>query len=235
MIAITDLEKHFPGVRAVDGLNFDVRDGECLGLVGPNGAGKSTTIQCLAGLCRPSVGEVLVDSVSMLQSPELARKQLGVVMQEPAIFDYLTGKENLEYIRDIWQISNEDYTTRTTALLKQFELDNALDRLVLNYSGGMRKKLAVICMLMTGVKNMVLDETFVGLDPTAALALKDELARLKAAGHAILVVSHLLPLLEQLCDRVVLIQSGKLAKTLETPQLIDGGLETEFRTLAKSN
>jgi ABC-2 type transport system ATP-binding protein len=219
MVTLRGLSKTYAGgrVKAVDGLSLEVRDGEIFGFIGPNGAGKTTTIKMLAGVLRPSAGEVIVNGVDMLARPVEAKRMIGYVPDTHEAFDKLTGREYLNFIADVYGVSAEQRREVIDKYLALFEIAGAAGDMVKSYSHGMKQKLMLTGALIHRPPLWLLDEPMVGLDPKSALTLKDAMREHCAQGHSVFFSTHILEVAERLCHRIGIIYGGKLiaAGTLE--------------------
>jgi ABC-2 type transport system ATP-binding protein len=205
-----NLFKAFGPVRAVDGVSFTVQAGEIYGLLGPNGAGKTTTLSMVCGLLRPDAGEVLVQGKSFWSSPQAARSIMGVVPQEVALYEELTGRENLEFWGQIAGLSRRQARTRASELLEALALaDRAADP-IKKYSGGMKRRINLGSALLHRPKLLLLDEPTVGIDPQARLSILEFVRGLAADGTAVLYTTHYLEEAETLCQRIGIIDHGRL-------------------------
>lgn len=219
VLAVKDLVKRFRHIVAVDDLSLRVAPGELVGFIGPNGAGKTTTMRCIAGQLMADVGEVLVDGVSVVRDPIAARGKIGYVPQELELYRYLTGVEFLRFVADIRGVPAGEQDARIDELLDLTELAGAGSRIIREYSGGMSRKIAIAAALIARPPLLLLDESFVGLDPESTVALRGYLARYCDAGGAVLISSHVLDMLERICTRVVVIAAAKVRRDLAGPQL----------------
>ena len=210
LLEVRHLRKSFGEIRAVDDVSFEVREGELYGLLGPNGAGKTTTISMLCGLLRPDSGDVLVDGGSFWQNPERAKKIMGVVPQEVTIYEELTGRENLEFWGQLAGLSASEARARATELLDALALADRGQDAIKKYSGGMKRRLNVGCALLHRPRLLLLDEPTVGIDPQARLNLLEFVRGLRAQGTGILYTTHYLEEAETLCDRIGIIDHGRL-------------------------
>lgn len=208
MIEVDGLRKRYGARTAVDGISFTVPAGGITGLVGPNGAGKSTTIRSLCGIVRPSGGTVRVAGFDVARTPVEAKRRLGYVPDEPMLFDELTVGEHLEFTARAWQVA--DAGTRGPALLAELGLADRARAFPTELSRGMKQKLAIACALLHQPSALVLDEPLTGLDPRAMAQMRETIRRQAAEGTAVLLSSHLLPLVEQLCSHVVVLQAGRI-------------------------
>ena len=210
ILNVTGLSKTFGQVRAVDGVSFSVATGEIYGLLGPNGAGKTTTISMISGLLRPDVGRVLVEGADFWSDPARAQRIMGVVPQELAIYEELSGRENLEFWGRLAGLSSKAARTRAAELLEALALADRARDAVKNYSGGMKRRINLGCTLMHRPRLLLLDEPTVGIDPQARANILEFVKQLAAAGSAILYTTHYLDEAEMLCHRIGIIDHGKL-------------------------
>ncbi len=219
ILRVEGLVKRYRTITAVDHLQLEVRPGELVGFIGPNGAGKTTTMRCIAGQLVPDGGEVWVGGVAVTQDPVGVKGKIGYVPQELELYAYLTGEEFLRFVGDLRGVPREAQEERMKHLLDLCELSHARDRLVREYSGGMARKLAICAALLAEPPLLLLDESFVGLDPESTHAIQGLLRDYCARGHAILLSSHILDMLERLCTRVVLVAAGKVQRDLQRDAL----------------
>ncbi len=217
MLQVTGLVKSFGTQVAVGGLSFDVGPGSVVGLVGANGAGKTTTLLVVAGVLRPDAGDVRIGGHDLAAHPVAAKQLLGFVPDEPALFDYLTVEEHLRFMARLYGVS--DVELRVDALLEELELGARRQSLPDALSRGMRQKLALGCAFIHDPKVLVLDEPLTGLDPVGIRRMKDAIQRQASAGTAVLLSSHLLDVVRELCDRVIVLGHGR-ALAAGTPQEI---------------
>lgn len=197
-------------VRAVDDLTLHVNRGEIFGFIGPNGAGKTTTIKMLTGILRPDAGEVVIGGVSMQKDPIAAKRMIGYVPDGGEVYERLTGMEYLSFMADMYGVKNAQRRERIGRYLEMFEMTQAAGDLVRSYSRGMRQKITLIGALIHQPALWVLDEPMVGLDPRAAHILKEEMRRHCESGNTVFFSTHVLDVAERLCDRIGIIQSGRL-------------------------
>jgi ABC-2 type transport system ATP-binding protein len=210
MLKIQGLFKAFGAVRAVDSVSFEVRSGEIYGLLGPNGAGKTTTISIVAGLLKPDAGEVLVADVPFWSDPQRAKRVMGVVPQEVAVYEDLTGAENLEFWGRMAGLKPREARSRAAELLKALSLADRGADPVKTYSGGMKRRINLGCALLHRPQLLLLDEPTVGIDPQARLNILEFIRGLQASGTAILYTTHYLEEAETLCNRIGIIDHGQL-------------------------
>jgi ABC-2 type transport system ATP-binding protein len=207
VLSVSDLRKSYDGVAAVRGLTFTVPPGEVLGLVGPNGAGKTSTLRCLAGILRPSGGRVQVAGIDLATDPVGAKRRLAFVPDEPQLFDYLTVEEHLRFVARLYNVT--DVEQRAGPLLEELELTAKRRALPEELSRGMRQKLAIACALLHDPQVLLLDEPLTGLDPVGIRRMKASIARRARDGAAVVLSSHLLHLVEQLCTRLLVVRQGE--------------------------
>lgn len=236
MISVQSLTKRYGDFTAVDGISFDVAPGEVLGLVGPNGAGKTTTLRCLAGIIAPSTGAVLLGGYDLQQSPVEAKRTLAFIPDEPHLFDYLTVEEHLRFIARVYGVA--DVEQRIGPVLEELELADKRRNLPDELSRGMKQKLAIACGLLHEPKTLVLDEPLTGLDPGGMRRMRATIAARARAGTAVVLSSHLLTLVEELCTKIFVIRRGRcvaygsLAQIVEShPELAGRSLEDVFLAL----
>jgi len=225
LLRVEGLSKAFGTLRAVDNVSFAVHAGELYGLLGPNGAGKTTTLSIIAGLLRPDAGEVVVDGVHLQDDPQRARRFLGVVPQELALYEELTARENLEFWGRLAGLSAREARRRAAELLEALALTDRAHDPVKTYSGGMKRRVNLGCALLHRPRLLLLDEPTVGIDPQARVNLLDFICGLQRDGTAILYTTHYLEEAETLCQRIGILDHGRLlAKgTLEELQQRLGG------------
>jgi ABC-2 type transport system ATP-binding protein len=236
MIEVEGLTKLYGSLTAVQDLSFSVAPGEILGLVGPNGAGKTTTLRILSGIIPPTRGRVRVAGHDIQQDGMLAKAALAFVPDEPQLFEYLTVAEHLQFVARLYR--KPAAVGRIGPLLDELELTGKQDALASELSRGMRQKLAIACGLIHEPQVLMLDEPLTGLDPVGIRRMKRTIAARAQAGAAVVLSSHLLQLVEELCTRVLIIQSGvkvALGSVAEIvagrPELSGLGLEEIFLTL----
>jgi ABC-2 type transport system ATP-binding protein len=204
------LTKRFGEKVAVDRLDLEVPRGCFFGLVGPNGAGKTTTLRMVTGLLRPDEGFASIDGVDVWRDPVRAKTAIGVVPDELRLFERLTGRELLTYNGLLRGFERAVVTRRADALLAVLGLTEAADTLVVDYSHGMKKKVALAAALLHGPRVLFLDEPFEGIDPISARVMRDVLERDVKGGATVILSSHVMELVEKICDRVGIIHQGRL-------------------------
>ena len=205
-----ELVRRFGDFTAVDRVNLRVAAGSYFGFLGPNGAGKSTTIKMLTGLLAPTAGRVRVLGRDIATEPNEVKRRIGVVPEDLNLFERLTGAEMLSFTGRMYGLGREDISTRSRELLQLMELDEEPRRLVVEYSHGMKKKLALACALIHRPEILFLDEPFEGVDAIASRTLKDLLSRLTSRGLTVFLTSHVLEIVERLCTDIAIISEGRL-------------------------
>jgi ABC-2 type transport system ATP-binding protein len=210
MLQVNAIVKAFGQIRAVEGVSFNVQPGEIYGLLGPNGAGKTTTISIVCGLLSPDAGEVKVDGKPYAADPQRAKSLMGVTPQDLALYEELSGRENLEFWGRIAGLSSSMAKTRAVELLEALSLTDRARDTVKTYSGGMKRRINLGCSLMHHPKIVLLDEPTVGIDPQARAKILEFITGLRAAGTAILYTTHYLEEAESLCQRIGIIDHGRL-------------------------
>jgi len=234
MIEVDGLVKTYGTVQAVMGLSLTVRKGEILGLVGPNGAGKTTTLRCMTGIIPPTSGRVRIAGFDLMAQPLEAKRRMAFVPDEPRLFDYLTSWDHLIITSRLYGVA--DGAARAKILLDEFELGDRRDSYPSELSRGMKQKLMVAMALLHRPEAILLDEPLTGLDPAAMRRMKSRIQAAAVSGVAVILSSHMLHLVEELCERVVVVVRGKkvLDGTLDeirqaSPGLAgDADLETIF-------
>lgn len=206
-IVVEDLHKSYDRTVAVRDLSFRVEAGEILGLVGPNGAGKTTTMRALAGILSPSRGRLLINGHDVVQDPVAAKTALAYVPDDPNLFESLTVWEHLRFIASAYRVT--DWKPKAEVLLAQFELMQKRDALASELSRGMRQKVAISCGYLHDPKAILLDEPLTGLDPRGIRTMQDSIRLRAEAGAAVMVSSHLLSLVEDLCTSVLILHRGR--------------------------
>lgn len=210
VLKIEALSKSFRQLKAVDDVSLSIEPGEFVGLIGPNGAGKSTLMNCSLARLIPDSGEVRLGGVDVYSETVAARAKVGFVPQELDLYEYLTGEEYLWFIGELRDVPEAKLQKSIEHLLNITELVDARHRIVKEYSGGMSRKLAIAGALVGAPPLLMLDESFVGLDPESTFAIEKELRTHRDAGGAVLLSSHILDMLERICTRIVMLVEGKI-------------------------
>jgi len=207
MIQVEGLTKLYGDFVAVEDLSFTVQPGEVLGLVGPNGAGKTTTIRCLAGIIPPSRGAIQICGHDLIADPIAAKQQLAFLTDEPRLFDYLTVWQHLVFTARIYQVTG--YEATAALLLEELELSDRKDALPGDLSRGMKQKLAIACGLLHAPRVIYFDEPLTGLDPLGIRRMKDSILTRARDGAAIIISSHLLHLVQEICSNILILKNGR--------------------------
>ena len=233
VLRIRGLVKHYGDTVAVDGVDLDVETGSIFGIVGPNGAGKTTTLSMVTGLLRPDAGTVTVHGANVWHDPATAKRQMGVLPDRLRLFDRLTGNQLLYYSGVLRGLPPATVRARMTQLAAAFGLEDALSRLVTDYSAGMTKKLSLAAALIHSPRLLVLDEPFESVDPVSAANVTEILQRYVAAGGTVVLSSHSMDLIQRICDAVAIIVSGKVLAAGTVDEVRGAGsLEEKFVELA---
>lgn len=206
-ITVEGLTRSFGELTAVSDLSFGVAPGEIVGLLGPNGAGKTTTLRTLAGILRPSAGRAVVAGFDVVQAPLEAKRRLAFMPDEPHLFDYLTVAEHLQLVARLYGI--HDIEARSGPLLEELEMTGWAHKLPGELSRGMRQKVVIACGLVRTPQVLLFDEPLTGLDPIGIRRMRETIVRRGQAGAAILVSSHLLHLVEEVCTRIIIMNRGR--------------------------
>ena len=212
-IVVRGLRKKFGTKEAVAGIDLEVAAGSLAGLVGPNGAGKTTSLSMMTGLLRPDSGQILINGIDVWADPPAAKAVIGVVPAEARLFDRLSGEELLEYAGRLRGLPAGQARSRAAQLLDVLDLAGDARRLVADYSTGMRKKAALGCALIHNPPVLFLDEPLEGVDPVSGDVIRRLLARFAGSGSTVLFSSHVMELVEQVCDHVSIIDKGKIVVT----------------------
>ncbi|GAA2995900.1 daunorubicin resistance protein DrrA family ABC transporter ATP-binding protein [Streptomyces fulvorobeus] len=211
--------KTFGDVRALDGVDLDVPEGTVLGLLGPNGAGKTTAVRVLTTLLRPDSGTAVVAGIDVLKHPNEVRRSIGLSGQFAAVDEYLTGRENLQMVGQLYQMSGRDAKARAGQLLERFNLADAADRTAKTYSGGMRRRLDLAAALVVSPPVMFMDEPTTGLDPRNRQQLWEVIQELVASGTTLLLTTQYLEEADHLADDICVIDHGKVIARGTSDQL----------------
>ncbi len=230
MLKINNYSKSYGGdKKAADNVTLHVESGDIYGFIGHNGAGKSTTIRAVVGVLDFTEGEILIDGHSVKTEPMECKKVTAYIPDNPDLYENLTGIQYLNFIADVFDISEKERKERIAKYAGTFEITDSLGDLISSYSHGMKQKLAIISALIHEPKLMVLDEPFVGLDPKATFALKEIMHEMCAKGTAIFFSTHVLDVAEKLCNKVAIIKKGRIIASGTMEELTEGhSLEEAF-------
>lgn len=213
MLQIEHLTKTYGEKKAVDDLSLHILPGEIYGFIGHNGAGKTTTLKSVAGILRFDAGEIRIAGTSIRTDPLACKRKLAYIPDNPDLYDYMTGIQYLNFIANIFGVSAADRQVRIRELAERFELTNDLAQPIAAYSHGMKQKLAIISAWLHRPRLILMDEPFVGLDPKASHLLKGMMRQVCDEGGAIFFSTHVLEVAEKLCDKVAIIQGGRLIRS----------------------
>jgi ABC-2 type transport system ATP-binding protein len=229
MIRVAGLTKLYGELVAVDDLSFEVAPGEVLGLVGPNGAGKTTTLRSLVGIVRPTRGTIEIGGHDLERAPVAAKRQLAFMPDEPHLFEYLSVEEHLRFTARLYHVT--DVERRLPALLSELELADKARALPAELSRGMRQKLVIACGLLHDPRAMLFDEPLTGLDPAGIRRMKKTIVERAHSGAAVLLSSHLLHLVEEICTRVLIVKKGRMVAIGTIDQILVGRPELRGKSL----
>jgi ABC-2 type transport system ATP-binding protein len=229
VIDVSGYTKLYGDTVAVQSLSFQVAPGDVLGLVGPNGAGKTTTLRALAGILQPTSGSIAVAGIDLQSQPVAAKARLAFIPDEPQLFDYLTVTEHLQFVARLYGVT--DAAPRIPTLLEELELTAKKDALPPELSRGMKQKLAIACGLLHRPAALLLDEPLTGLDPVGIRRMKETIAARAREGTAVILSSHLLHLVEELCTRLLVIRRGQMVALGTIEEIVTARPELAGRTL----
>jgi ABC-2 type transport system ATP-binding protein len=211
MLEIKNLSKTYTkGKKAVDNVSLVIDSGEIFAFIGHNGAGKTTTIKCVVGIIDFEAGEICIDGLSVKKNPLECKRKTAYIPDNPDIYESLTGIQYLNFISDIYQISQDERSEGIKKYADMFEITKNLGDIISSYSHGMKQKLALISALIRKPKLLILDEPFVGLDPKASYQVKEVMKEMCAEGTSIFFSTHVLEVAEKLCNKVAIIKNGKI-------------------------
>ncbi|WP_026510771.1 MULTISPECIES: ABC transporter ATP-binding protein [unclassified Butyrivibrio] len=232
MLKIEHLSKTYGTKRAVDDLSLHIRPGEIFGFIGHNGAGKSTTLKSAVGILQFDEGKVYIDGKSIIDSPVECKKVMAYIPDNPDLYDFMSGIKYLNFVADVYGISVADRQEKINKYAEMFEITKDLGMPISSYSHGMKQKLALISAWMHDPKLIIMDEPFVGLDPKASHLLKEMMREHCDKGGAIFFSTHVLEVAEKLCDKVAIINHGRLVKVGKMEEVKgDDSLEDVFLEL----
>ena len=239
MIEIRNVTKKFDKFVAVNNISLRVEAGELFGFLGPNGAGKTTTIKMIVGLFSPTAGTIRVNGFDTAAQPVEAKSTLAYIPDQPFLYDKLTGREFMYFAGGLYKIEKETLHTRIKDVIELFEIGQWIDKRSEDYSQGMRQRISIAAALLHRPKTVVIDEPMIGLDPRSAKIVRETLTRLSQEGVSIFMSTHSLPIAEELCSRIGIINNGQLVfvdtqeKLQVYKQQYDGKLESVFLELTK--
>lgn len=220
IVSVTNLKKTYGDFTAVDGISFEINEGEIFGLLGPNGAGKTSTINMIIGLSRPAAGEILVDGIDVRTQLKKAQAIMGIVPDESNLYNEMDGFENLCFCASLYGMRKEEREAKAVRLLEQFRLKEAGKRPFKAYSKGMRRKLTIAAALIHSPRILFLDEPTTGIDVESARQIREMIACLKKQGTTVLLTTHYIEEAERLCDSIAFIVKGKIVASGSVPELM---------------
>ncbi len=212
MLRIEHLTREYGDNQLIEDLSLHIQPGEIYGLIGNNGSGKTTTLKCCSGVRQARSGEIFVNGISMQKKPLPCKAQIAYVPATPDLYVFMTGVQFLNFVGDIYNISTKDRQTQIDHYADLFELTDVLSQPISLYSNGTRKKLLIVSALMHDPKLLIMDEPFMSLDPKAVLQLQTQMRALCDRGGSVFVSTHVLEFAENLCDKVAIMQNGKLVR-----------------------
>ncbi len=240
MLEVNNLSKTYAkgSVKAVEDISFSVKEGEIFGFLGPNGAGKTTTIKMIVGLLKPTNGHISINHYDNQVDAIEAKKQISYIPDKPEVFDKLKGITYLNFMADVYGVSVTDRKERLAYYLELFQLKDAVNDVISSYSHGMKQKIALIGGLLHEPNLFILDEPMVGLDPKSAFHLKEVMRQMCQKGKTVFFSTHVLEVAEKLCDRIAIINKGKIIaqgtmKELRALEGTEGSLENIFLELTE--
>lgn len=210
MLEIKNLTKKFGDKVAVDNIDLSVKSGEIYGFLGPNGAGKTTTIKMIVGMLMPDGGSINVDGIDAINDDVEAKRQIAYVPDSPEIYDIMTGRQYLNFIADVFELSDEERNKQIDRYAEVFEMQDNLDVMIAGYSHGMKQKIVIMGALIHSPKLLILDEPMVGLDAKSSFRLKEIMRALADEGRTVFFSTHVMEVAENLCDRIGIINKGKI-------------------------
>lgn len=210
MLEIKNLTKKFGDKVAVDNIDLYVKSGEIYGFLGPNGAGKTTTIKMIVGMLMPDGGSISVDGIDAINDDVEAKRQIAYVPDSPEIYDIMTGRQYLNFIADVFELSDEERNKQIDRYAEVFEMKDNLDVMIAGYSHGMKQKIVIMGALIHSPKLLILDEPMVGLDAKSSFRLKEIMRALADEGRTVFFSTHVMEVAENLCDRIGIINRGKI-------------------------
>lgn len=219
MLKIDHLTKTYGAKKAVDDMSLHILPGEIYGFIGHNGAGKTTTLKCVAGILHFDTGEITIDGSSIRKDPVKCKSALAYIPDNPDLYDFMPGIKYLNFVADIYEMTQEDRETQIKKLADMFGITKDLAQPINSYSHGMKQKLALISAFMHKPKLILLDEPFVGLDPIASHRIKEEMREACKGGAAVFFSTHVLEVAEKLCDKIAIIRDGKLVMSGTTEEV----------------
>lgn len=234
ILKVSHLCKKYGDKEILKDVSFNVQKGEIFGFIGVNGTGKSTTIKCITNIINYESGSVVIDGYSLDKEPLKAKSSFGLIMEEPCVYEEMTGKEFVVFISSIFKVNKVDFDLRYDNLVNKFDIKNDMNKLIKFYSHGMKQKVAMIASLIHNPKLWILDEPLTGLDIITVKKLIDYMKEYKENGNSIFLTSHNIDIVEKLCDRVAFINNGSIINIYDLhDNKSDFSLADEFFKIAK--
>lgn len=235
MIELKNLIKTFGSFTAVNDVSLTIPSGQFFGFLGPNGAGKTTTIKMMTGLYAPTSGQCLINGFDIQKQPYHTKLQFGYVPDQPYLYEKLTGREFLYFVGGLFNMPTDAIRQKLEAIMNMFEIGAFIDKRADEYSQGMRQRIVLTAALLHDPKVLIIDEPIVGLDPRSARLVKDTLKQKTREGLTIFMSTHLLEIVEELCDRIAIIKDGRIIheEVQNEQRKFNGQLETMFLELTK--
>lgn len=234
MIQIQNVTKKYGDKKAVDGVSFDVKDGEIFGFIGHNGAGKTTLIKAIVGIHEFDAGEIFINGKSITEKPVECKREMAYVPDDPILYEEMKAIDFINFVCDMYGVSETTRKKNITKYAEMFEIKNELGNEIKSFSHGMKQKVALVAALAHEPKVLVMDEPFVGLDPKAIFDMKEVMKEMTKDGKTIFFSTHILDVAEKLCSRVAIIKKGKLVKVGTMREVKgDKSLEKVFLELEK--
>jgi len=236
MIKLVNLTKVFKNLRAVDNINLEVDKGTILGFLGPNGAGKTTTIKMMAGILKPTSGQIIINGLDLAKEPSAVKQCVGFIPDRPFVYEKLTGLEFLHFVAALYHLDHASLAYRISELLTIFDLIHWQDELIGSYSHGMKQRLVMCAAFIHQPKVLIVDEPMVGLDPKGVRLVKDIFREQARQGTTIFMSTHSLEVAEEVSHEIAIIQAGRIIvrgtpEALKRKADVDGSLEDIFLTL----
>ncbi len=224
-IEVDGLVKEFDGLRAVDGVTFEVKEGEIFGFLGPNGAGKTTTVRMITGVLKPDSGRVHIDGINVVQNPIPAKERIGIAPEEANAYIDLTARGNMHLAGELYGVPKKERGARSDKLLDEFGLLDRADSKVKGFSKGMKQRLILAMALINDPPILFLDEPTAGLDVASQRLIKEQIGELNGEGKTIFLTTHNISEADKLCDRVAIINKGKIA-TIDSPEKLKSTIQS---------
>ncbi len=227
MLNVNNLHKSFDKKEILKGLSFHVEDGEIYGFIGHNGAGKTTTLRCCVGILDYEGGTITLNGTDLAKDPVLCKQQLAYIPDNPDLYENLTCIQYLNFIADVYELSSDGRLQKINDLAKELEIYDRLGDQIKSLSHGMKQKIAVISAFMHDPRLLVLDEPFVGLDPKSTYVLKQKMKQLCDSGASVFFSSHVLEVVENLCDHIAILKEGQIIREGTTAEIVHSGQTLE--------